>query len=136
VSNVIYCVAFLSHVWLLDDALPLSEWHNLSEGVVKGVNLNKCVRNCLRILKYRLFVTPTQGRAALVTLEYTEKARAVVEPAIDPAALLRAKTGMQREESCQELRRSRSTVRYADLARNRAASQRASRHPFGPPRRA
>jgi len=134
VSNVIYCVAFLSHVWLLDDALPLAEWHNLSEGVVKGVNLNKCVRNCLRILKYRLFVTPTQGRAALVTLEYTEKAREVVEPAIDPAALLRAKTGMQREE-IPEPRRSRSTVRYAELARQRAQSQRA-RPPFAPPRRA
>jgi len=136
VSNVIYCVAFLSHVWLLDDALPLAEWHNLSEGVVKGINLNKCVRNCLRILKYRLFVSPTQGRAALVTLEYTEKAREVVEQAVDPAALLRAKTGMQREqrEECPELRRSRSTVRYAELARQRAQSQRA-RPPFAPPRR-
>jgi hypothetical protein len=139
VSNVIYCVAFLSHVWLLDDALPLAEWHNISEGVVKGVNLNKCVRNCLRILKYRLFVTPTQGRAALLTLEYTEKKREVLEPAVDPAALLRAKTGMgELEESLRpEPRRSRSTVRYAELARQRAASQASrARAPFAPPRRA
>jgi hypothetical protein len=75
VGNVLYCVAFLAHVWLLDDPLPLSKWHAVVEGVVKGVNLNKCVRNCLRILKHQLFVTPTQGRAALLSLEYGKQVR-------------------------------------------------------------
>lgn len=70
VGNVLYCIAFLAHVWLLDDPLPLSRWHDVAEGVVKGVNLNKCVRNCLRILKHELFVSHTQGRAALLSLEY------------------------------------------------------------------
>merc|ERR1719287_81973 len=73
--NVIFCIAFLAHVWLFDDSLPLKEWHSLTEGVVRGVNLNKCVRNLLRILKYRLFVTPTQAKAALLSLEYTDPAK-------------------------------------------------------------
>merc|ERR1740130_2355094 len=75
VPNVVYCITFLAHVWLLDDPLPLTDWHAVAEGVVKGVNLNKCVRNCLRILKYRLFVNQTQSRAALLTLEYAEQPR-------------------------------------------------------------
>jgi hypothetical protein len=75
VENVVYCVAFLANVWLDDDALPLKAWHQICEGNVTGVNLNKCVRNILRILKYRLFVSQTQARAALLSLEYTEETR-------------------------------------------------------------
>merc|ERR1719161_509307 len=132
-SNVVYCVAFLAHVWLFDEALPLQDWHAIAEGVVKGVNLNKCVRNCLRILKYRLFPNAREVRCASLALEYQEKPRNTVDvTGLDPEALLRAKS-VPREE---EPRRSRSTARYSDLSRHRAASRPSgSRAPFAPSRR-
>jgi hypothetical protein len=70
VENVVYCVAFLAHSWLDDESLPLRAWHSLCEGNVQGVNLNKCVRNVLRILKYKLFVQPGAGEASLASLQY------------------------------------------------------------------
>jgi hypothetical protein len=132
-SNVVYCVAFLAHVWLFDEALPLQDWHAIAEGVVKGVNLNKCVRNCLRILKYRLFPNAREVRCASLALEYQEKPRNTVDvTGLDPEALLRAKS-LPREE---EPRRSRSTARYSELSRHRAASRPSgSRAPFAPSRR-
>lgn len=142
VPNVVYCITFLAHVWLLDDPLPLADWHAVAEGVVKGVNLNKCVRNCLRILKYRLFVNQTQSRAALLTLEYTEKS--VEHPRDD--VLLMAKSRPVREEperplGIAQLRRDSGapSMRYADIARQRMAraqGENRSRAPFAPPRRA
>jgi hypothetical protein len=133
-SNVVYCVAFLAHVWLFDEALPLQDWHAIAEGVVKGVNLNKCVRNCLRILKYRLFPNAREVRCASLALEYQEKPRNTVDvTGLDPEALLRAKS-VPREE---EPRRSRSTARYSELSRHRAASRPSDsrRAPFAPSRR-
>merc|ERR1719379_3301593 len=132
-SNVVYCVAFLAHVWLFDEALPLQDWHAIAEGVVKGVNLNKCVRNCLRILKYRLYPSEREVRCASLALEYQEKPRATVDvTGLDPEALIRAKS-VPREE---EPRRSRSTARYSDMSRHRAASRPSgSRAPFAPSRR-
>jgi len=156
VPNVVYCIAFLAHVWLLDDPLPLADWHGIAEGVVKGVNLNKCVRNCLRILKYRLFVNQTQSRAAMLTLEYADQNR-YGEPAHDALLLQKAQPvrgprGNQEEPpkrepseprlSLQSLRAGAGPGRYADLARQRAAQgpaarpSHAPRAPFGPPRRA
>jgi hypothetical protein len=132
-SNVVYCVAFLAHVWLFDEALPLQDWHQIAEGVVQGVNLNKCVRTCLRMLKYRLFPHARAVRCASLAREYQEKPRTTVDVAgLDPEALLRAKS-LPREE---EPRRSRSTARYSDLSRHRAASRPSgSRAPFAPSRR-
>merc|ERR1719421_844181 len=132
-SNVVYCVAFLAHSWLFDKAVPLRDWHEIAEGVVKGVNLNKCVRNCLRILKYRLFPNAREVRCASLALEYQEKPRSTVDvTGLDPEALLRAKS-LPREE---EPRRSRSTARYSELSRHRAASRPSgSRAPFAPSRR-
>merc|ERR1719482_1772422 len=123
VPNVVYCIAFLAHVWLLDDPLPLADWHGIAEGVVKGVNLNKCVRNCLRILKYRLYPNAKEVRCATLALEYQDKPRATVDiTGLDPEALIRAKSNppIPREE---EPRRSRSTARYSELSRHRAASR-------------
>lgn len=89
--NVVYCIVFLSHVWLFDDSVPLNKWQQLCEGVVRGVNLNKCVRNLLRILKYRLYPTQQQSRAALASLEYSgsdaeRKKRSVHSAAVELSA--------------------------------------------------
>eukprot|EP00921_Rhytidocystis_pertsovi_P001315 GHVQ01002247.1.p1 GENE.GHVQ01002247.1~~GHVQ01002247.1.p1 ORF type:complete len:838 (+),score=159.02 GHVQ01002247.1:331-2514(+) len=55
--NVIFFLAFLAHVFVLDDTIPLKCWgQRLSEGVAKGSNVNKCVRNLLKLRKYRLDV--------------------------------------------------------------------------------
>uniref|UniRef100_A0A0G4FKK3 Uncharacterized protein n=1 Tax=Chromera velia CCMP2878 TaxID=1169474 RepID=A0A0G4FKK3_9ALVE len=55
VCNVAFFLAFLAHVYLLDDMIPLRYWGEvLSEGIAKGTNVNKCVRNLLKIRKYRL----------------------------------------------------------------------------------
>jgi hypothetical protein len=138
VSNCVYCIAFLAHVWLFDEALPLQDWHGIAEGVVKGVNLNKCVRNCLRILKYRLYPNAKEVRCATLALEYQDKPRATVDiTGLDPEALIRAKSNppIPREE---EPRRSRSTARYSELSRHRAASRPSEpgrRAPFAPSRR-
>lgn len=137
VPNVVYCVAFLAHVWLLDDNLPLADWHGIAEGVVKGVNLNKCVRNCLRILKYRLFVSQTQSRAALLTLEYADQNR-YNEPNRDETLLV-AKSKPVRTESTEPPRLGLATLRtgrYAEIARQRSSRSSGSRAPFAPPRRA
>jgi hypothetical protein len=113
VCNVLYCVAFLAHVWLLDDSLPLSKWHGLAEGVVKGVNLNKCVRNCLRILKHQLYVSPQQIRAALLSLEYGKQC----SPWFTPPT---RRYSPARQRAVQEF----------ELKRQRSASR--LRGPFGP----
>eukprot|EP00922_Rhytidocystis_sp_ex-Travisia-forbesii_P055875 GHVS01082726.1.p1 GENE.GHVS01082726.1~~GHVS01082726.1.p1 ORF type:complete len:586 (+),score=91.40 GHVS01082726.1:276-2033(+) len=56
-SNILYFLAFLAHIHVLDDTIPLKCWgQRLSEGVAKGSNVNKCVRNLLRMMKYRLEV--------------------------------------------------------------------------------
>merc|ERR1719421_1190941 len=149
VPNVVYCVAFLAHVWLFDEALPLQDWHAIAEGVVKGVNLNKCVRNCLRILKYRLFVNQTQSRAAMLTLEYADQNRygeshealllQKAKPVRGPEERRQERDPSEPRLSLQSLRSSGASGRYADLARQRAsrsASSHAPRAPFAPPRRA
>jgi len=149
VPNVVYCIAFLAHVWLLDDPLPLADWHGIAEGVVKGVNLNKCVRNCLRILKYRLFVNQTQSRAAMLTLEYADQNRygeshealllQKAKPVRGPEERRQERDPSEPRLSLQSLRSSGASGRYADLARQRAsrsASSHAPRAPFAPPRRA
>lgn len=139
VPNVVYCIAFLAHVWLLDDPLPLADWHGIAEGVVKGVNLNKCVRNCLRILKYRLFVNQTQSRAALLTLEYTQENR-YGEQRNEDLLAKKAVPDKPKERHEDAARNPMASLqrggRYADIARHRAARSSGSRAPFAPPRRA
>jgi hypothetical protein len=140
VPNVVYCIAFLAHVWLLDDPLPLADWHGLAEGVVKGVNLNKCVRNCLRILKYRLFVNQTQSRAALLTLEYADQNR-YTEPSRDDTLLFAKSQPAPKKEPSEprlglQSLRANAPGRYADIQRQRSSRSTAPRAPFAPPRRA
>jgi hypothetical protein len=147
VSNVVYCNAFLAHVWLFDKTVPLQDWHGIAEGVVKGVDLNKCVRNCLRILQYRLFPNAKAVRCATLALDATlaleleceeceeceeealeceEKPRVTVDIAgYDPEAVIRAKTNPtpRAEEGVvqrpeEELRRLRPTAR-SQLSRPR-----------------
>jgi len=140
VPNVVYCISFLAHVWLLDDPLPLADWHGLAEGVVKGVNLNKCVRNCLRILKYRLFVNQTQSRAALLTLEYADQNR-YTEPSRDDTLLYAKSQPVKKEPEprlgLQSLR-ANAPGRYSDISARQRSSRNGSapRAPFAPPRRA
>ncbi|CEM09647.1 unnamed protein product [Vitrella brassicaformis CCMP3155] len=56
-NNVVYFLSFLAHIFVLDDTVPLKYWGEiLGEGVAKGTNVNKCVRNLLKMRKYRLDV--------------------------------------------------------------------------------
>lgn len=140
VPNVVYCIAFLAHVWLLDDPLPLQDWHTIAEGVVKGVNLNKCVRNCLRILKYRLFVNQTQSRAALLTLEYADQNRYNEPNQQDTLLYSKAMPAKKAEPAPEQPPRlglsTLRTGRYSEIARQRSTRSSGSRAPFAPPRRA
>jgi hypothetical protein len=127
-SNVVYCVAFLAHSWLFDKAVPLRDWHEIAEGVVKGVNLNKCVRNCLRILKYELFPSDKAVRCAKLAIEYQERPRVDVNCVVDLSSAL--DTGAQRRPPVDR------GVAHA-AGRDDTAPSQLSRHrfPFAQPRR-
>jgi hypothetical protein len=130
VSNVVYCIAFLAHVWLFDKAVRLQDWHDIAEGVVQGVNLNKCVRNCLRILRYLLFPTEKSVRCATLALEYKEKPRVTVDatgfgPDAEVVGFPR-RSLLSDTATVEEPRRLRSTARSQPSG---------ARPPFAPARR-